>query len=127
MLPHSPNISTLAIYFRKLFSPNGTSELSDAYKWLFWPKIFWNPLAIDHIADSPFIASISDMELSQLLMNRHVRELHEHYMTMSQAVVDVTNVINSLCKENAELRSEIQRLRVTEANGIGFIGDLPYV
>jgi hypothetical protein len=63
----------------------------------------------------PSTFSIEHMNLPELMLkNRAVRELHQNWTSATTAAIETTQVNNALLKEMAELKAEVQRLKVNE-------------
>jgi hypothetical protein len=74
-------------------------------------------LSLDHGLGSvdPFAFSIEQMGLPELMLkNHHIRDLHQHWTAATTAAIETTQVNNSLLKEIAELKAEVQRLKANE-------------
>jgi hypothetical protein len=83
------------------------------------------PLATSN-SNSSFELPFLQMGLSELLKHPIVHELHESYMTTSQAMTDISKNLNNLVIENAKLKSELEKFK-TGVYRNESMGSIPYV
>jgi len=58
--------------------------------------------------------SVEQLEFHELMKNHIFQELHQRWTVTTNTMVETTQTNNFLLKEIAELKAEIQRLKVTE-------------
>ena len=92
-----------------------------------WPTVNTSGLSLPDgpIPPDPFSFSLEQLELRDLMKNRHVLELHQNWTSASSTLVETTQRNNFLSKQNEELKAELDRLKAAEVERLKHNEDYP--